>query len=238
MGKLSYSIGIKVMDKGVYSRQGPHRMGRGDLVGRTTVVGRSGRSALEPAVLQGLLLAALCAAGMLAGFWYAGRCQEDAGQTLQQYLEGYCQLYSDTGSAVSTLTAVRLYFSYIVAAFLLGFTALGTVALPALAIAYGFTAMFSVASFVGCFGRSGVLLALAALGVRVAFTLPCFLWVGTHAWASALSMTSCRGRRCAPVPRDSAYYYRLFFCVVWLIVGILCEQTVTPHFFQAAMKLM
>ena len=51
------------MDKGVYSHQGPHRMGRGDLVGRTTVVGRSGRSALEPAVLQGLLLAALCAAG-------------------------------------------------------------------------------------------------------------------------------------------------------------------------------
>ena len=207
-------------------------------MGRTMVLGRSGRSVLDPAAVQGILLAAMCALGMLAGFWYAGYCQEDAGQTLQQYLEGYCQLYSDTGSAVSALTAARLYFGYVAAAFLLGFTAIGTVALPLLSAAYGFTAMFSVACFVGCFGRSGVLLALAALGVRVAFTLPCLLWVGTHAWASSLSMTASRGRRCAPVPRDSAYYYRLVLCVMWLIVGILCEQTVTPHLFQAAMKLM
>ena len=207
-------------------------------MGRTMGIGRPGRDALEPAAVQGMLLAAICALGMLAGFWYAGRCQEDAGQTLQQYLESYCQLYGEGGSVVSAFTASRLYFGYVAAAFLLGFTALGTVALPALAAAYGFTAMFSVACFVGCFGRSGILLALAALGVRVAFTLPCLLWVGTHAWASSLSMTACRGRRCAPVPRDSAYYYRLLLCVVWLIVGILCEQTVTPHLFQAAMKLM
>lgn len=212
-------------------------MGRGDLVTRTTVGGRFSQKALEPGAVQALLLAGVCALGMLAGFWYAVRCREDAGQMLQQYLERYCRLYGEEGSVVSAVTAARLYFGHTAAAFLLGFTALGTAAVPALAAAYGFTAMFSVASFVGCFGRSGVLLALAALGVRVAFTLPCFLWVGTHAWTSALSMTACRGRRCAPAVRDGAYYTRVLLCVVWLIVGILCEQTVTPYLFQAAMKL-
>lgn len=204
---------------------------------RTTVGGRFSQRALEPGAIQALLLAGLCALGMLAGFWYAGRCREDAGQTLQQYLEGYCQLYGEEGGAVSALTAARLYFGYAAAAFLLGFSALGAVAVPLLAAAYGFTAMFSVACFAGSFGRSGVLLALAALGVRVAFTLPCFLWIGTHAWASALSMTTCRGRRCAPVARDSAYYSHLLLCAVLLIVGILCERTVTPYLFQAAVKL-
>lgn len=212
-------------------------MGRGDLVARTTVGGRFSQKALEPGAVQALVLTGLCALGMLAGFWYAGRCRGDAGQTLQQYLERYCQLYGEGGSAVSALTAARLYFGYAAAAFLLGFTALGAAAVPALAAAYGFTAMFSVASFANCFGRDGVLLALAALGVRVVFTLPCFLWVGTNAWTSALSMTACRGRRCAPAARDSAYYTRLMLCVVWLIIGILCEQTVTPSLFQAAMKL-
>ena len=204
---------------------------------RTTVGGHFSKRALEPGAVQALLLAVVCALGMLAGFWYAGRCREDAGETLRQYLERYCQLYGEGGSAVSALTAVRLYFGYAAAAFLLGFTALGTAVVPALAAAYGFTAMFSVVSFAGSFGRSGVALALAALGVRVVFTLPCFLWVGTHAWTASLSMTACRGRRCAPVVRDSAYYTRLLLCVVWLIVGILCEQTVTPYLFQAAMQL-
>ena len=50
---------------------------------RTTVGGHFSKRALEPGAVQALLLAVVCALGMLAGFWYAGRCREDAGETLR-----------------------------------------------------------------------------------------------------------------------------------------------------------
>ena len=50
-------------------------------------------------------------------------------------------------------------------AFLLGFASVGAVLLPALTAAYGFFLSFSVCCFTAAFGRSGVLLALAAAGM-------------------------------------------------------------------------
>lgn len=187
--------------------------------------------------VQILCLGCLFALGMLGGYIYAGYCGDSSQLALSEYLTGYCALYeAGAVQAVSLFTAVRLYFSYVLAAFLLGFLSIGVVVLPVLSGAYGFMTMFAVSCFVQVYGRSGSLLALAAFGPRALFSVPCFLWVAAYAWASASSLaTGPRGKRCAPVVYDSAYFYQLFLCVVLLMIGICVERYVTPHLFQWAL---
>ena len=185
-------------------------------------MGRKRRACRERGREDGRTAQVLClglfyALGMLGGFLYARYCAEDSQLVLSEYLTGYCALY-EAGEVqrVSLLTAVRLYFGESLAAFLL--------------------TMFAVACFVQVYGRAGCLPALAAFGPRVLFTVPCFLWVAACAWSSALSrLPGARGKRCAPAADRGGYAYRLFVCVVLLILGICVEQFVTPALFQWAL---
>ena len=187
--------------------------------------------------VQILCLGVLFALGMVGGYLYARYCSERSQLALSEYLAGYCALYEEGAvEAVPLFTAVRLYVSYGLAAFLLGFLTIGVAALPLLSGAYGFVTMFAVACFVQVYGRGGTLLALAAFAPRVLFTVPCFLWAAAYAWASASARaTGWKGRRCAPVVYDSAYFYRLSLCVVWLVFGIFVERYMTPSLFQWAL---
>ena len=187
--------------------------------------------------VQLLCLGVLFALGMLGGYLYAGYCANSSQLVLSDYLTGYCALYQQGAvEAVPLFTAVRLYGSYVLAAVLLGFLSIGVFVLPVLSGAYGFVTMFAVACFVQVYGRGGILLALAAFAPRVLFTVPCFLWTAAYAWASASARaTGGRGRRCAPVVYDSAYFYRLSLCVVWLVFGIFVERYMTPSLFQWAL---
>ena len=187
--------------------------------------------------VQILCLGVMFALGMLGGYLYAGYCGSQARLSLSEYLAGYCALYEEGAvEAVPLLTAVRLYGSYVLAAVLLGFLSIGVIVLPILSGAYGFVTMFAVACFVQVYGRGGTLLALAAFAPRVLFTVPCFLWAAAYAWASASARaTGWKGRRCAPVVYDSAYFYRLSLCVVWLVFGIFVERYVTPSLFRWAL---
>ena len=189
--------------------------------------------------VQILCLAVLFALGMLGGYLYAGHCAEQSDLALAEYLTGYCDLYrSGAVQDVALFPVVCLYFSYVLAAFLLGFLSAGAVLLPALSGVYGFLTMFAVSCFVRIYGRAGLLPALAAFGPRAVFTIPCFLWAAAYAWACASSRfagAGGRGKRCAPVFYDSAYFYRLSLCVVWLMLGVCFERYVTPSLFQWAL---
>ena len=80
-------------------------------------------------------------------------------------------------------------------------------------------------------------LALSALGIRLLFTLPCFLWAGSCAWQSALSLLpGHRGKRCAPPASISVYFYRFVVCVVILVIGICFERYLTPYLFHFALQ--
>ena len=188
--------------------------------------------------VQLLCLGVLFGLGMLGGYLYAGHCAGSSRLALSAYLKEYCALYQEGSvAAVSLFTAVRLYFFYTLGAFLLGLLAVGVLALPILTAAYGFLTMFAVASFSQVYGRGGTLLALAAFGPRVLFTLPCFLWVAACSWAAASALVAGGGgKRCAPaVTRDSAYLYRLFLCVMLLAFGVCFERYITPSLFQWAL---
>ena len=178
----------------------------------------------EAPTVQMLCLALLFLLGAAGGYAYAGYCGDHAQLMLSEYLAGYCELFRQgVESAVPLLTAVRLYYGAVVLCFLFGFTAIGTLAVPALAV----------------YGRQGAVLALGALGVRLVFTLPCFLWLGSYAWRAASSLLPWpRGKRCAPVLYDGSCFYRLFVCVVLLMIGVCFERYITPNLFHLALGVL
>lgn len=194
----------------------------------------------EAPTVQMLCLSLLFLLGAAGGYAYAGYCGDHAQLMLSEYLTGYCELFQrGVESAVPLLTAVRLYYGAVVLSFLFGFTAIGTLVVPALAGAFGFTSMFAIACFVQVYGRQGAVLALGALGVRLVFTLPCFLWLGSYAWRAASSLLPWpRGKRCAPALYDGSCFYRLFVCVVLLMIGVCFERYITPNLFHLALGVL
>lgn len=186
---------------------------------------------------QAVALAGAFCLGMIGGYLYASFCYRQDILVLTDYLNEYCQLFQSSGdNSVSLFSALRLYFAYPAVVFLLGFTAIGVLAIPLAGGILGFSSMFAVACFVHCYGKYGALLALCAMGVRMAFTLPCFLWLGSHAWSSAASlMPGGGGKRCAPAVFDGVCWSRLLLCVVFLSIGVCCERALTPYLFHLAL---
>lgn len=206
---------------------------RGRPVLRTIRLGSA-----DPSLLRGLLLALLFLAGALAGHLYAGICGEEAQGALDQYLTDYCAVYDTGSAAASLLSCVVMYFGYGLALFLLGFSSAGVALIPALSGLFGFLTMYTVSCFVRCYGRSGVLLAMGVLLVRLVFTLPCFLALAGAAWPLSIELFTLsfgRGKRSAPVLYGSRYFLLFVLCAVILAVGVCCERLVTPLLFRLAM---
>ena len=191
----------------------------------------------DPATVRLICLSAFIALGMLAG----GLCARRWGDSVfGQYLSDFCGLFREEPTAVSLLSALRLYFGDVLLAVLLGFSFVGVVGIPLLSFAYGFSAMFAVSCFAEIYGRQGVLMAAAAMGPRLLFVLPCFLWAAGWAWTSAdrlLSLSLGRGKRCSPAAADGGFFYRLGLCVVCLLAGLCVELYVTPHLFALILGL-
>ena len=207
---------------------------RGRPVLRTIRLGSA-----DPSLLRGLLLALLFLAGALAGHLYAGTCGEEAQGALDQYLTDYCAVYDTGSAAASLLSCVVMYFGYGLALFLLGFSSAGVALIPALSGLFGFLTMYTVSCFVRCYGRSGVLLAMGVLLVRLVFTLPCFLALAGAAWPLSIELFTLsfgRGKRSAPVLYGSRYFLLFVVCAVILAAGVCCERLITPLLFRMALE--
>lgn len=206
---------------------------RGRMVLRTIRLG-----GWDPSVLRGLLLAVLFLAGAFAGHLYAGSCGEETWTALGRYLDDYCRLYDAGGVETSLVSCAVMYFGYGLALFLLGFSAAGVVLIPALSGVFGFFTMYTVSCFVRCYGRSGAVLAMGALIVRLVFTLPCFLVLAGAAWPLSMELFALsfgRGKRSTPVLYGSRYFLIVLLCAVILAVGVFCERLLTPVLFRAAL---
>lgn len=191
--------------------------------------------------LPRLVFLALCfAAGIVLGQVLAERFSASSGAELERYLTDYVTL---SGEAVpgkrTVLTALVIYFRYPLLAFFLGFASLGVVAIPAATAAYGFFLSLSVCCFTAAFGRSGVLIALAVLGVRCLLTLPCYFLLavpslGTSAALASLSFGS--GRRAAPVVYGRACWRRLAIVCGVLLLGVCVELFLAPALLESVLE--
>lgn len=192
----------------------------------------------DPSLLRSLLLALFFLTGAMMGHLYAGACGEEAHTALEEYLRDYCAVYDAGGVAVSMASCIVIYFGYVLLVFLLGFSSAGVALIPALTGLFGFLSMYTVSCFIRCYGRSGVLLALGVLAVRLIFTLPCFLALAGEAWPLSIGLFSLsfgRGKRSAPVLYSGRYFILFLVCVAILTVGVCCERFLTPLLFRLAL---
>lgn len=190
---------------------------------------------IDPALVRCTALAMAFLLGAFLGRTYAAGADGDG---LRAYLTDYCAAV-EAGSTFSLRTSALLYFGGCGAVFLLGFASVGAVLIPCVSGVYGFLTMYTIACFAAAFGRWGVGLALAAIGVRLLFTLPCFFALADAAWPMAAELAALslgHGKRARPVLYGKRYILLCLLCVVILAAGILCERFLTPVCFRLALE--
>ena len=190
-----------------------------------------------PALVCSLVLAVFFLSGGLVGMLYSRVCDEASRSAFRTYLSDYCLLFDRGDVMISFPRCAKLYLGYSFGVFLLGFSSLGLVLIPALCVLFGFTSFYTVACFELTFGSSGVFLAASLISVRLLFTLPCFLVMASEALPLSLHLarlTAGRGKRVEPVSYSSRYFILFLCCCVVLLIGACCERLLMPALFRTA----
>ena len=187
-----------------------------------------------------LFLALFFLGGILLGQVLAGKVPDGTGDELTRYLTDYVYLYGQTAPEGRAFwETVVIYFRYPLLAVFLGFTSVGVVLLPVVAVAFGFFLSFSVSCFTAAFGGEGVLLALAVSGLRCALTLPCFFLLAVPAWQTSWALAGLslgRGQRCAPVVYGRVWWLRAGLAAAVLLAGVCADHALSPVLLRLALE--
>lgn len=179
------------------------------------------RRRLRATSISCLWLLCLCfGAGVLAAVPVCRAVAMDDLTALGSYVTEYAQL--GTRARAGLARVIWLYGRYPAAALLLGCTGWGVVLLPVVCGAEGFFLSFAAQCFALSLGQPGVMLALAALGVRCLFSVPCLLAVAEGSFRTALQRA--KGQR--PERRDRRV---LLICVFVLLTGTVAECALVPR---------
>lgn len=159
-------------------------------------------------------------AGQIAGHCVSAEHLNEIGMCLSDYAV----------TQVSTWRLFAVYLQWPFMALLLGYCTLGVGLLPLLCGAEGFALSFAVSCFCAILGRHGILLALAALGIRALILLPCGLITSDWAFSRVCRMAS--GEKIAhTVP------LRLLVCAALLALGIGLEYLLSPGWIASALMI-
>lgn len=182
--------------------------------------------------LRSLVLALFLLLGVLAGYAASGLFAPD-GEQLRAYFHACVSRITESSFCAETAVRTLLcYFRGSVAAFLLGFSAIGVVCLPLLLAAQGFVLSFSLFSFAEAMGQSGFLLLFVLFTIRLLFVLPCTFMLGVAAMERLWSLASLMdGKRIRAVPLG---LYRFAACCVCLLLGCALELWLVPIILRAA----
>ena len=179
---------------------------------------------------RGVQITILCvffALGVVLGHVLAhvSGCDRELTSQLQDYvlLEGF-------GITPANLLSVsKLYLSYPLAIVLLGYCSFGAAVIPFVLAAQGFTFSFSSAALAIAFGRKGVVLALAAFGLRSILLVVCTLLLGMFVLNAKTGTT------------EAKFTFRgnvVALCFFLLALGIVLELTVVPKLFALALATL
>ena len=187
-----------------------------------------------------LFLALFFLGGILLGQVLAGKVPDGTGDELTRYLTDYVYLYGQTAPEGRAFwETVVIYFRYPLLAVFLGFTSVGVVLLPVVAVAFGFFLSFSVSCFTAAFGGEGVLLALAVSGLRCALTLPCFFLLAVPSWQTSWALAGLslgRGQRCAPVVYGRVWWLRAGLAAAVPLAGVCADHALSPVLLRLALE--
>lgn len=177
----------------------------------------------RPQLPRLLTLCAFFAAGIIAGQLAQTAA---ASSELAAYLHRYAGWLAQDGAATVSFWQVAVsYLREPLAVLLFGFCTFGAAVIPLVCAWQGFTLSFAVACLAASFGSRGILLALAALGVRCVILLPCTLVLARWAFDRAL----CRLR--GEAPTWTGQWWLLPGCFIFLTLGAVLETTAVPRWF-------
>ena len=184
-----------------------------------------------------LLLCGFFLLGLLLGRFACGAVTEENVEQLRTYLLHYSAITRNpTDAAASFVSLLSAYYRYPVLIYLLGFTAIGVALIPAVCMAQGFFLSFSIQCFAKAFGKSGVTLALSALGVRCLFTVPCTLFFAMCAASRSLQrLSDNKGLRKQSGQKNISCVLRLLGCFLLLLIGVIIELLLVPRFMCAVL---
>lgn len=179
---------------------------------------------------QGIRMTILCvffALGAVLGHVVAhvSGCDRELTSQLQSYvlLEGFGI------TPASLLSVSKLYLSYPLAVVIFGYCSFGAAVIPFVLAAQGFTFSFSSAALAIAFGRKGVVLALAAFGLRSILLAVCTLLLGMFVLNTKAETSEAKFKFRGNV---------VALCLLLLAVGIVLELTVVPKLFSMALATL
>ena len=181
---------------------------------------------IQPAYLT---FAGLYLIGVIAGHLIGNSVTDLQHQELLAYLRSYAQCAASTHHP----SPVQVLFSYYrgpLALFLAGFAICGVWLIPLLVLGQGFSLAFSVNCFAVSLGRSGVMLAIAAFGVRCLFVIPCSLYLATKSWPSANHLRLGDRTKGKGKVSDSGIF-PMIVCGIVLLIGCIIEISLVPRYF-------
>lgn len=187
---------------------------------------------------QGGALAALSAAFLIgggAGCLLAALSNGESTEELSRYLAGYLALAQEGELPRGLWPVLWGQVKYLLAALILGLTALGTVGLPALFAVRGFFFSFPVACFCRVFGGLGLFPALLLFGLSALLWAPALFLAGTAGFLSArqrLSRSLGEGRGGPPV--NAGWWGRAGLCAGLALAAGLLEYWVVPVLLRGA----
>ena len=180
-----------------------------------------------------LILSLLFILGVVGGQLAGGLIRTEEAAELSGYLQSHSQAIS-ARQGPSPAAVVFAYFR--LPALLIGLSLVpwGAWLILPLAAAHGFLLSMTVRCMTAALGRGGVSVALAALGIRCCFVLPCCFYL-----ASLALPFSGKGRRFKPASGNEEKRRRLILsavgCAAVLLLGCAAEISLVPRLFAWAL---
>lgn len=201
-------------------------------------MGSKGRKKWDLPLERGTALLALTAAFLLgggAGCLFAALSGGESAEELGAYLSGYLELAAAGDLPRSLLSVLWGQVKYLLAAFVLGLTALGVAGLPVIFGIRGFFFTFSTACFCRVFGGRGLLPAFFLLGLPALLWAPALFLMGTSGFASARQLLRRRAGEGWPGP---ICWYQAGACMCLTLAAGLLEFWVVPVLLRGVARIV
>lgn len=181
--------------------------------------------------------AAFFTLGGLTGCLLAFRVSGMGVEAMTDYLDRFLTVAQVGGLDIPALPELLWRtLRWPLAAFLLGFSALGVLGIPLLCSMRGFFLAFSIASFAQAYGHSGLAVAFFLLGLPGLLSVPAFILLATQGFSSACGLTGRAGKREQSFHRE--YFFRCGVCAAAVCASLLLEHYLVPVLVSGAAEAL
>ena len=175
-----------------------------------------------------ILLSGLFLVGGVIGCVAAGRIADPAGALLS-YVRGYLELLSQDGLSPRFWSILWETVRFPLAAFLLGFTALGVAGLPVLFAVRGFLLSYAICVFYRLLGPAGLVPGFVLFGLSALVWMPVLFQLGVQGLLGSYGLLRrAMGDGRYPLRYDGGYLARCGMCAAALGLCAVVEYLAVP----------